>query len=524
MTSESVTTRHSRFLERWIVAGLVAVGLLLRIWGINHGLPYIYHPDEPRYVMSAQLLFQTHDLDPRSLPKLSSSSLVYVVNALAYVPYYLIGKWMGMFSTPLDIPAPTMLTLGVGKTLMPSTFLLNRMVTVLFGLATIVLVYLTGRRLFKNPAVGILAAAIMAIAPGNIDNSRWVTPDTFLTFFMLLAFYGTLCIYQDDRRRYYILTGLALGCVVSSKISGLLILLPLAVAYFYRKGVKGVLNPDLIWMGVSAGLAFVATTPYVLGNVKDVLGDILYEGRHYASGHAGMEGGSLAWYLGYMWQTGGVIYILAALEILRGIYLRSKELIWLSIFPVVYFTFISSFVVRNDRTFLPLTPFMFLLAASFAVHLFDRVKAGLKARRVVFASAMACLVVASLIQPISRLIADATQLTAVDGREPARVWIAENLPSGAKIAIEAYSPYVEPARFDVLALGMMIEHEPAWYIDQGFDYLVFGQNMFGRFYQEPERYRAEVAQYDDLFARFEPVMLFDQGGYEVRIYRVSAEK
>lgn len=67
----------------------------------------------------------------------------------------------------------------------------------------------------------------------------------------------------------------------------------------------------------------------------------------------------------------------------------------------------------------------------------------------------------------------------------------------------------------------MIDYKPEWYVENGFDYLVFGQGMYGRFYKESEKYDVEVAQYDNFFNRFTPVKIFTDGGYEVRIYAVQ---
>ena len=43
----------------FIISAILGIALILRVWGINFGLPYLYHPDEPRYEISAQLLFKT---------------------------------------------------------------------------------------------------------------------------------------------------------------------------------------------------------------------------------------------------------------------------------------------------------------------------------------------------------------------------------------------------------------------------------------------------------------------------------
>jgi hypothetical protein len=45
--------------------------------------------------------------------------------------------------------------------------------------------------------------------------------------------------------------------------------------------------------------------------------------------------------------------------------------------------------------------------------------------------------------------------------------------------------------------------------------------MFGRFYREPDRYSRQVSQYEELFRAFEMVKTFDDGGYEIRVYRLT---
>jgi len=114
----------------------------------------------------------------------------------------------------------------------------------------------------------------------------------------------------------------------------------------------------------------------------------------------------------------------------------------------------------------------------------------------------------------------AIRLTTVDSRETARIWIASNLSRGVRIAIESYAPYVDPQYFSVHGFNGLADHTPEWYIDNGFDYLVFSQGAFGRFYQDLARYSNRISQYEDLFSAFDMVRTFTDGEYEVRIYRV----
>ncbi len=502
-----------------LIGVILLIALSVRLWGVNHDLPFIYHPDEPHYVAIIQNIFKTGDLNPHFF---NYPSLFLYINSLAYVPYYLVGKLFGVFAARADISFPLSLAMGVAHTQMPSTILLGRIITVLFGVGTTALTFIIGKRLTGNAMVGLLAALLVALAPANVANSRLITPDTFMAFFAAAAFLATVLVYQQGKTWHYVMAGLCVGLAASSKYNGALILLPLLLAHVMRHGRAALGQRNLYLALLLCGLGFVAATPYALIDRSKFLADLAYESQHYATGHAGEEGDALKWYLGYMWQTGGIIYVLATLEILRGIYSRSREILLLSLFPVVYFVFISSFEVRNDRTLLPLTPFMFILAASFLAHLISRTNSVRPAAlRKIAALAIAGLAIAGLAMPAASMVRDTIQLTTVDSRETARVWINDNLPIGARVALESYSPFVDPSRFNLQRIYRMINYPPEWYREQGFDYLVFSQGMYGRFYQEPQKYAAECLQYDNLFRQFQLVKLFTDGGYEVRVYKVN---
>lgn len=502
---------------RWLLIWVTLLAILLRIWGINFGLPYLYHPDEPVSVTIAQRIFKTGDLNPRFF---HWPSVTFYLNALAYIPYYLVGRLIGIFVSPTDIPGPICLAMGVGQAPMPTTWLLGRVLTVTFGSAGVVLVFLIGRSLTNNTAVGLLAAVMMAISPTNVAISRFITPDTFTTFFVLLAFLGTVQVFQQGKLWHYIVAGAGIGLAASAKYNSVLIMLALILAHFLRHELKGVRERSLYFALLLSVVVFLATTPFALLDYQEFLTDLQYDVQHYSAGHAGMEGNTLNWYLAYLWQVEGPIALLAVWEILRGMYARSRQTLLLSIFPLVYFTFISSLAVRNDRTLLPLIPFLFLLASSLLVSLLGQSNIR-RSRRALTISAMGALILVSLTLPVLETVKSNIRLTTVDSRETARVWIADNLPNGARIAIESYAPYVDPQRFSVQGFVRMIDHTPDWYAANGFEYLVFSQGMFGRFYQEPDRYSNEVSQYEELFGAFDVVKTFTDGGYEIRVYHAT---
>lgn len=171
---------------------------------------------------------------------------------------------------------------------------------------------------------------------------------------------------------------------------------------------------------------------------------------------------------------------------------------------------------------MPLIPFMFLLAASLITYLFEKTKKfhSILLRRISLFG-VSILLTVGLIWPTFITVKEAIQLSTVDSRETARVWIQENLPPKSHIAIEAYSPFVDPKIFSIVTFARIPDPGADWYLKNGYEYLVFSEGMFGRYFNEPEKYSEMISKYEAFFNRFMLVKTFTDGGYEVRIYKVK---
>lgn len=415
---------------------IFAISIIVRVWGIGYDLPYVYHPDEPLSITIVQNMFVTGDLNPHFF---GYSSLPFYINALAYIPYYALGKLGNVFQTRDDILPLVSLAMGVTKAPFPTAIILQRLVSVCFGVGAVILTFLIGKQITGKKLVGLLAAWMVAVSPSIVAHSRMITPNIYVVFFALAALLASMLIYQQGKTWHYIVAGLCVGFTISSKYNGGLIVLPLLLAHFMRYG-KGALKEKNLYLALFlCGAGFLATTPFALLDFPKFYDDFVFYARYYSTAsHAGMEGNTLRWYLDYAWKTGGILYVFSILEISRGVYLRSKEIAITAIFPVVYFGYIATLNIRNDRTFLPIIPFLFVLAASFLVYLWDKTKVlPSKALRTLSIIVLICLTPMSLLLPVSKTFTDIVKLTTINSRETARVWIIDNLPPGSKIALES---------------------------------------------------------------------------------------
>jgi hypothetical protein len=201
---------------------------------------------------------------------------------------------------------------------------------------------------------------------------------------------------------------------------------------------------------------------------------------------------------------------------------RNKALITVAVFPLVYFIFISSFFVRNDRTFLPITPFAFVLAASFLIFLWQKAaEMRSKSLQVAGKVLVSGVLLVSLLLPSLYTVKESARWATATSREDARVWIEQNLPPGSKVAYESYAPYIDPENYEVTSQAMLIDQPAQWYRDNGIEYLVFGSGMYARFDNAPDRYPEQVQKYDELFTEFELVERFQDEIFEAKIYKVE---
>jgi 4-amino-4-deoxy-L-arabinose transferase-like glycosyltransferase len=501
----------------WGLIGILLLGFVLRLWGINFGLPYTYAPDEPTRMNVALTMLKTGDLNPHWL---GYPHLAFYINAIGFFIYFLVGRLLGTFATPADIPYPQVVTIGVGKLAMPSEFLLSRGISVLFGTAAIVLVFLIGIQVSKRRAVGLISALLFAVSPAATANSHLISLDSYGVFFLLVAFYWIYALLDKPTFKGYILAGIGTGLAFSGKYNVGLIGLTLVLVHFLVFGFADWKRKELYFAILFSGLAFALVNPF---SVVDLGG--FFRGLALASGSqsqfTGMANNSFRWYLGYLWNVEGWIIALAGIQAVRLLKTKSKEGLAILSFPIIYLVFVSQFSVANDRTILPIIPFLDVLSAMLIVDLVDWLVNNTKFSCRAVEASIAIGLTWVIIQPLQVTAAADLRLTQIDGRETARRWLESNLPDGTRVAQEGYSPYLDTQRFVVQGVDTIIRHPPEWYRQNGFEDVIVSQGIYGRLFADPASYQREIEQYKQFFTSFSQVVRFDDNGYEVRVYKTG---
>ena len=166
---------------RWrlALAALLLAALGLRLWGIRHGLPYVYNLDENAHFVPKAIGMFGHGYNPD-----------YFVNppALTYLLHVVFAVWFGGRD-------------GIGATFATDpgeVFLVARVVVALLG-RRVGFVYVLAARVADRRA-GLLAAALMAVAFLPAFYGREAVNDVPALLPMTLSLIGTVLVLHRGRR------------------------------------------------------------------------------------------------------------------------------------------------------------------------------------------------------------------------------------------------------------------------------------------------------------------------------------
>lgn len=506
--------RRARYRTAAALAGVLALALGLRLWGLSASLPCVYHPDEP---VNARVM-RTMVLERDPLPHFYDyPSLSYYINAAAYVPYRLM---TGKGGTPPALMANPIM--GVTKDGDPGAMLLGRSISVLFGVATVAVVFLLARGAGMTRVAALGAAAVVAVLPDHVESSRFVTPDVIAVFFAVLSVYGAVRVVRDGGYEWYALAGVSAGLAAGTKYNAGLVVVALVAAHLLRAGLSPRrAAPALVGIGL-CGAAFVASTPAVVFDSLSVLRAVRGVGSHYSAGHPGMQGHQLSWYAGHLLTTLGPVAALAFVAPWRALRERSSALLVLLAFPAAYLAFICSFAVRNARTLLPAEPFLAILgvvAAVGAVEALSRDGGSLVRSR---ATVLPVVAIVCLVLPLAVTIRQSAAYAGVSAQERAREWMAANVAKDAVVYFESYSPYISDTHPDARAIKFLNREPAEEYRRQGADYLVFSRNAWARFFEPGQESAVGAEAYERLWSELRLVRKFeDDAGQEIGVYALA---
>ncbi len=418
---------------------VVALGTGVRFYGLRWGLPYHFHNDEYAFAQSTEAL--------RTAP--SIAQVARDIRFHLYPPFFkymLIGlaRVAAFLRHPVSAADPSHVT---------GYFLLGRLIAAGFGSATLVLVYLLGRRLFSR-AAGVLAAVLLAFSVLHVRDSHFYFPDVPFTFFVVLTVVFAADLAREGRIRWYLLAGLAAGVGLATKQTALLVF-PVILTAHVAQALRGaplslaavarLIRSARFWgrlalpLGV-AGVTFALLDPFAL-----IAPDrFLAMSQRTAQFVRGIEQPTytfqftdttiLYWVTNVLYfAMGPLLELVSLLGLGWAIAKRRVGDALILAFLLPYTWFVCAGYLKFVRYAVPMLPFLCLFGARFLVELFDA--AAKRVGRLAAAILPATVVVASVLYTVAYL----NVYRERDARIQASEWIHRNIPQGATVLIDSSS-------------------------------------------------------------------------------------
>jgi hypothetical protein len=481
-----------RSRERLLAGLIVACALALRLFGVGRGLPYLHEWDEWFQVPPVIRMVLDHTLNPGIF--IYGSLYYYLLLPVVYLHFVYLHA-LGVMKSMDDIVLMHPMIPGYGWYInVPSFYLWARAFTALFGAATVYVTYRLGRAAF-GPAVGLLAAAVLAAAPGAVyyaDTARVDVPMAFLSSAALLAGFGVM---RRGRGRDYLAAGLLAGLAMSTKQTAVWVVAALLLAHFCSERRAALVDHRLGFMvaGIIAG--GLLGTPYLL-----IRPDLVRAGFWAQVGTYGVFSvphiGDFLYLLGLnlaylVWPTqGGDWYVVphAAIGLLPGLaavaglvvgFRRQRRVqAYLAVFPALQLLFLARANVFYTRNLSPVLPLVAIWAALGAVWVWERAAGAGPCRRPGWRTAAAAAgIVILLIGPVRESAVLGWWLYSHrDTRTQAVAWLRGHVPKGAAVAFELELAWYLP---DLDRLPFRVEWTdratpPSWYAKERIDLAVVG--------------------------------------------------
>jgi YYY domain-containing protein len=537
-------------------AALVVIllfGAFLRFSGLRWDENHHLHPDE-RFLSTV-----TNDLKwPENFqdyfnPDVSTLSPYSNPNMGLYVygmlPVYIV-KWTAIH---------------VNKDNYDQITLVGRALSGLFDLGAIFLLFLIGKKLYGKK-IGLLAAALLSFSVLNIQLSHFYTVDTFANLFILATIYFLLRAFESGRWIEYALTGLMFGFGLASKVSVFTLVVPILVIAgfdFYRRmqeqDIRSVIEHTLtrtLTIFVIALLTFRILQPIAFAgpgfwnwtlNQKWV--DDIVEQQKITAGQTDLPwvqqwtGRSIAFplYNIVLWGMGLPLGLASFAGLAWAAYELIRQHRMEHLVPVTYVgvTFIYHAItfIKFMRYFLPIYPFLILLAAYLIARLWEssmvpaqQVLTSLESessrknwiertRRVLLSRPLVLGLTAFLLTgTLLYALAFHSIYTRSNTRIAASRWMQKNIPAGSTLAnehwddwlpiggVDGISSYGDSGLFKAVEMKNYEDDTPDklnWMVDNltQADYIILSSNrLYDSIPRLPMRYPLTIRYYQLLFS------------------------
>jgi tetratricopeptide (TPR) repeat protein len=545
--TEPLKTGGARFFGSFVASHRVFIailtgGILVRVWNIGWGLPYLYEEAIPlRFGMK---------LWPSLPPSVDYHFFVYP----AFSYYLQLCVQFLHFCTGYAIGTYTNLAAFIALfDSNPSAFtLVARATTIITDTGIIIACYHLLDRYF-NRASALIAAALIAFNVLHLKQSHLVNVDTFLTFFSVILLLALYRLAENPSTRNYVIAGIGLGLASASKYNGALLAFAIVgVHLFAGRGIREAFRPagllKLAAAGAASAIVFIVFNPLIIPHFDAFLEKFGDTETHMEAGHLGIDRDTSTTAFYFLHSLPGNLGLPIALTILLSVAwivsTRERKRLMLLLIPAVFVAMITSWEMRADRYIFPAIPFLLMIAAvginaAFTIGrpvFFRGRKTGIESGTGTTTAGtsptswmIAIAISLLLVIPVRDILTYQHNAGLKDTRSAAREWIGENVPKGSAIAAGPFGIELPPNAYINLLIQfsavnserMTPFYNPAWYRDIAI--VAISDYDFSRYELEPSRFRTILGYLDTLRTSWTLVHAFEPGdslnGPSIRLYR-----
>ncbi|MDD5529666.1 MAG: glycosyltransferase family 39 protein [bacterium] len=341
------------------------IAFFLRVWGVNFGLPGLFHLDERIFPVDAFYRLAHKGQVPIIHHAYPYGDLIPNMLAVFYGIYYLILKLIKIVQTPFDFLVFYMRDPS-------SVYLIGRMLFVLSSTACVVVLYLIGKRLY-NRTTGLLSAFFFTFSFLPTQQAKFMKGDTLGTLMMLLSVY--FCFSQkgedntDNKKvklKKYILAGIFAGLAIAARFTLVIYLITPAIVFLMdRKMLFTNRIKNFLVFILCSVTAFLILTPSVIFKFSIFTHNIFGLGTQLMSTSKSVSP-NFNWIICLMEPIsngiGVPLEIIGILGILYSLYKR--ENISLIVFVILFWSVILSHTTPSWHA-IPIIPFIVFFAAKF---------------------------------------------------------------------------------------------------------------------------------------------------------------
>lgn len=493
---------------RLFVALICVISFVLNFCGIWWGLPEQWEPDESvRVVLS---MANQKDLNPHIF--IAPTLHRYVLLA-ALAPYYVYLVVSGEIAAVKEKPHMS----DVPDFFLTNVWLIARMVSVLLGVLTVYVFYLTGREVAGERA-GLISAACACLTMGFVNISHYATVDTMVIFLSAISIYYVVRIVGRTNTKDYVLSGASAGLAISTKYTAGLLMLPILAAHLLSPKRRSIIDKNIVAALFMVPLFFLVGTPYVVIDFPEFMRDIGYHKAATLSNYKDIRNPAPP-YLPVLYNLlnayGMPLFLLTISGTVYALKPISKkengwrQMIVLYSWILPFLLVVGSWNFSPMRYIMPGTIFMVIFAGIFSARMTDPERKEKK----IFTSILGFVLLYSLAYCIA-----ADCMFVGDSRYSASKWLEDNTLPGDTIEVydKRYNPPIPEGRLVYKPetdgfenLSEIMEYDSFLYRlkERQPDYIVLSSLYYERYLVDPSAYPARTVYFEDL--------LYERGDYRI---------